>query len=64
MVENKSIWKSKTLWFNLISFVVLIVSAIAIPGLFNEKIVVVLGSVVTIGNGLLRMITIQPIGLN
>lgn len=53
---SKSIWKSKTFWFNVASAAVMIASGqagISIP----PKVAV---PVITVGNVLLRLLTNQP----
>lgn len=56
---NKTWWKSKTLWFNIISMIVLIASVfIGVPWLDPR----ILAGVITVGNGILRLITKQGIG--
>lgn len=56
----KSIWASKTIWFNII--MTLVTVATALQGLFPEW-APILGTILVIGNVILRIwFTEQPIG--
>lgn len=58
----KSIWQSKTFWFNLITGVLAIVSEVSnvFPISQHPKLY---ATVISVGNIILRLITTQPIGV-
>lgn len=57
-VKTKSIFISKTFWFNIIAMVVASTQAIMEQGLLDWEI---LALIVTVGNVILRFITKQPV---
>ena len=59
--EKKHWYKSRTVWFNIISVAVCIASAAINPSLFNSTTVAIGTTIVSIGNIFLRAITTEEI---
>lgn len=60
---NKQWYESRTIWFNVLSGVVAIATALQAPDVgLNPKVVSIFSSIVTAGNILLRMVTDKSIG--
>lgn len=62
MNETKSLWKSKTFWFNTISGVIGVVGQI--QGFLPPPALPYVAAVVAVGNIVLRMITDQPVSIS
>lgn len=63
----KSMWKSKTVWFNLVALLPMVFDAVASSTALFQPIVPekwwpVFLAVVTVGNLILRKVTSQPLG--
>lgn len=58
----KTIWQSKTFWFNFLTVLIATVGSITNVFTLNEQALKILGLVVTIGNIILRTITSKSIG--
>lgn len=58
-METKTIWQSKTFWFNIVSLILAIAAVVQTNPLFTDKqtVLEVLGIVTTVGNVILRFIT-------
>lgn len=63
MPETKPFWKSKTLWFNLLAGILMVVDQNAefIQNLLGENAYAWLAAVVAGGNAFLRVITKAPV---
>ena len=59
----KSLWKSKTFWLNIVTFVVMFLSLPEVLGLHSPVQVALAAAVVAAGNILLRLITSTAIGV-
>lgn len=62
LVPAKAIWKSKTFWFNLVGLVILAAEYLQTIEL-GEPAMQALGLVLVIGNGILRILTKQPVSI-
>ena len=58
---TKDFWKSKTLWFNVLAFVVAVTGAFGYTGELPGEAAVFVPAVIAVINFLLRFVTKQPI---
>jgi len=56
---KKKWWKSKTVWFNVISLLVVIATELMGTDIIDTKVLTI---IIAFGNGVLRTITKDPIG--
>ena len=61
MMENKSWFHSKTIWFNIVSGIVTVAASFQSESGMSPQTASILASVVTVGNVILRFITEKPI---
>jgi hypothetical protein len=61
---GKDFWKSKTLWFNALALIVIVVEAFGYADFVpDENIAEYAAAVITIANVILRFVTREPIKL-
>jgi len=61
-IQSAPWWKSKTLWANLIALLIAIISAPELVDLVGPaKAVTIVGTVIPVLNGILRLITFAPL---
>ncbi len=58
-IKGKPFWKSKTLWFNVAAAA--IVWICSDNGLTPEQLVAYATTIITAGNALLRLVTVEPV---
>jgi len=65
-MEKKSWWKSKVIWFNIITTILALATELSnATGLTTENLLKIYAGVITLGNIILRVFfTSQPIGSN
>jgi hypothetical protein len=56
---SKKWWKSKTVWFNIVSLIVFIGGELSGTDVLDPKILAI---IMAFGNGVLRTMTKQPLG--
>jgi hypothetical protein len=63
MPETKPFWKSKTLWFNLLSGLLLFLdqNSLTLQQHLGTNVAAWIAAVVTSGNAILRVVTNQPL---
>lgn len=64
MSNTKKLWESKTWWFNVLVFVLAILSLPQIGGVVPPEWLPHIGYLAAIGNVVLRLVTDSPISLS